>query len=90
MKAATRKFKVGDLVWSKNFGKGDKWVPGVIVEVRRNVNYTAEDSDSDIDLELPQVPPEVSLTPTQNETRVLCRSTKATRRPAWSRDYVSH
>ena len=118
VRAAARKFKVGDLVWSKNFGKGDKWVPGVIVEVRGNVNYTvklsgqegkthrhvdqlkervqvtsearAEDSDSDIDLELPQVPPEVSLTPTQNETRVLRRSTRATRRPAWSRDYVSH
>ena len=113
-----RKFKVGDYVWSKNFGKGERWVPGEVVEVRGNVNYTvklagqkdkvhrhvdqlkervkvtaeakAEDSDSDIDLELPQAPQEVGLTPTQNEDPLLRRSTRVTRRPAWSRDYVSH
>ena len=39
-RANVRKFKEGDLVWSKNFGQGDKWVPGVVTEVRGNVNYS--------------------------------------------------
>ena len=34
-----RKFREGDLVWSKNFGLGDKWVPGIVESVRGNVNY---------------------------------------------------
>ena len=38
-RSAGRKFREGDLVWSKNFGVGDKWVPGVVESVRGNVNY---------------------------------------------------
>ena len=39
-KAGVRSFKEGDKVWSKNFGQGDKWVPGVVIGVRGNVNYS--------------------------------------------------
>ena len=39
MNSDVRKFKVGELVWCKNFGQGDKWVPGIITEVKGNVNY---------------------------------------------------
>ena len=38
-KTKTRKFKVGDMVWLRNFGKGDKWVPGTVSAIRGNVNY---------------------------------------------------
>ena len=116
-KVEVRKFKVGEQVWSKNFGYGDKWVPGVVVKVRGNVNYSvslpekdeivhrhidqlktrvevtkereSEDLESYIDLELPQAPFQANMTPTEKENPTLRRSTRATKKPAWSRDFVT-
>ena len=33
------KFKVGDAVFAKNFGRGAEWIPGVILEVINALNY---------------------------------------------------
>jgi transposase InsO family protein len=35
----TRKFKVDDHVWARNFGEGEKWISGVISKVLGNVTY---------------------------------------------------
>ena len=113
-----RKFRVGDSVWSKNFGLGDRWVPAVIEEVRGNVNYSVrlsgkeetvhrhidqlkarvevtrevetENSESyDFDLELPQAPSEAIMTPTKEINPILRRSTRVSKKPTWSKDFVS-
>ena len=34
-----RKFKEGDRVWAKNFGKGERWLAGVVTKSLGKVNY---------------------------------------------------
>ena len=118
LRSDVRQFKVGESVWCKNFGQGDKWVPGVITEVKGNVNYKvsvpekreavhrhidqlkarievtsevrSENLESYEDLELPQTPNQSNMTPTISENPTLRRSTREVRKPAWSKDFVSH
>ncbi|KAM3838872.1 uncharacterized protein M6D78_005826 [Vipera latastei] len=37
-----RSFKIGDLVWARNYGQGDKWVPGVVTDIMGPLSYTIE------------------------------------------------
>ena len=44
-----RSFKESDDVWVKNFGKGEKWLPGVISKILGRVNYEVKmDGSSDV------------------------------------------
>ena len=57
------------------------------VEVRKEREF--EDLESYIDLELPQAPFQANMTPTEKENPTLRRSTRATKKPTWSRDFVT-
>ncbi|KAM3852305.1 uncharacterized protein M6D78_008114 [Vipera latastei] len=37
-----RTFKVGDLIWARNYAQGDKWIPGVVTEILGPLSYTIE------------------------------------------------
>lgn len=36
-----RQFRIGDCVFSKNFGQGEEWLPSVIEAIKRPVTYLA-------------------------------------------------
>ena len=53
-KENTRKFEQGAKVWARNFGEGEKWIPGVVSKKLGNVTYEIslegrEDSNRHID-----------------------------------------
>ena len=39
VKSKTREFREGDLIWARSFGKGEKWISGVIKKRLGNVTY---------------------------------------------------
>ena len=41
----TRSLEAGTLVWARNFGNGDKWIPGVIKKKLGNVTYEIDFKD---------------------------------------------
>ena len=43
----TRSFEVGAHVWARNFGSGDKWIPGVVKKKLGNVTYEIDFKDKE-------------------------------------------
>ncbi len=43
--ARDRSFQTGDLIWMKNYGTGDKWLPGVVESVIGPVNFNVKLED---------------------------------------------
>ena len=48
LKDRTRSFEEGTKVWAKNFGQGEKWIPGVVNKKLGNVTYEISFEDKDI------------------------------------------
>ena len=120
LKKKTRSFQEGDLVWARNFGKGQEiWLAGKVSKKLGNVTYeiefqdhTKEKSNRHIDhlktrkvvevieetqelIEVEDIRKEGTLpepaprVPSELSSDVPRRSTRTTRKPAWTEDFVT-